>query len=44
MSKDFPEFEMEYLEGRRKVAERVFDTRGNLERIVETLQRIDPKL
>jgi hypothetical protein len=32
------EFEMLYLEERRKVAERVFDTRGNLEKILEILE------
>ena len=30
-------YEAEYLDVRRKVAERVFDTRGNLEQIVEML-------
>ena len=32
------EFEAEYLEGRRRVAERVFDTRGELEKIVQLLE------
>jgi hypothetical protein len=32
------EFEQDYLEERRRVAERVYDTRGNLERIVEMLE------
>lgn len=32
------EFEAEYLEGRRRIAERVFDTRGNLEKIVPMLE------
>lgn len=32
------EFEADYLEGRRRVAERVFDTRGNLEKIVPMLE------
>jgi hypothetical protein len=31
-------FEADYLEARRKVAERVFDTRGNLEQIVPLLE------
>lgn len=31
------EFELAYLEQRRKAAERVYDTRGNLEKIVEML-------
>ncbi len=39
MTAKYPEFEMDYLASRRKAAERVFDTRGNLERIVETLER-----
>jgi hypothetical protein len=30
--------EADYLRERRKAAERVFDTRGNLERIVELLE------
>lgn len=34
-----PEFVEDYLEERRKVAGRVFDTRGNLERIVSMLEK-----
>lgn len=41
MTAEYPEFEMDYLEARRKAAERVFDPRGNLERIVEILERAD---
>lgn len=33
-----PEFVEDYLEERRKVASRVFDTRGNLERIISMLE------
>src|SRR5690606_7704875 len=35
------EFEAEYLDSRRRVAERVFDTRGNLESTVPTLESAD---
>ncbi|HVU64716.1 MAG TPA: hypothetical protein VHC70_12120 [Phycisphaerales bacterium] len=35
-----PEFAEDYLKERRKVAERVFDTRGNLEKIVRILEPI----
>lgn len=46
MREEFPEsadeFEEMYLEERRKAAERVYDTRGNLERIVELLEGLSP--
>jgi hypothetical protein len=38
MEKKNPEFAEMYLRERRKVAERVFDDRGNLETIVEILE------
>lgn len=34
------EFELEYLKGRRKAAERVFDTRGELEKILPILESV----
>ncbi len=39
MEAAYPGFEEEYLEIRRKVAEKVFDPRGNLEKIVEILKQ-----
>jgi hypothetical protein len=37
MREKHPDFVEDYIEGRRIVAERVFDTRGNLEKIVDIL-------
>lgn len=37
MREQSPEFAEDYIAERRKVAERVFDTRGNLEKIVDIL-------
>lgn len=39
MEAEFPGFTDDYLAERRKVAERVFDPRGNLERIVTLLEQ-----
>lgn len=43
MTREYPEYADEYLESRRKAAERVFDTRGNLERIVALLENYKKK-
>jgi hypothetical protein len=40
MEKDHPGFAEDYLDQRRKAAERQFDTRGNLERIVPMLEAV----
>lgn len=40
MTAKHPEFEEDYLRERRKVAERIFDPRANLERIVEMLEAL----
>lgn len=40
MESKFPGFSDDYLEGRRKVAERVFDNRGELEKIVAMLEQL----
>ena len=43
MREEHPDFVDFYIEGRRKVAERVFDTRGNLEGIVDILEPLTKK-
>ncbi|HMN40211.1 MAG TPA: hypothetical protein PKE29_05150 [Phycisphaerales bacterium] len=40
MEAEHPGYEEMYLKERRKVAERVFDNRGNLEKIVEMLEQV----
>ncbi|CAG0978928.1 hypothetical protein PHYC_01657 [Phycisphaerales bacterium] len=43
MTREHPDYAEMYLDVRRKAAERVYDTRGNLERIVTLLENLQKK-